>query len=182
MGRAGTRFLSASRSSVIKAPPEVAECWFDESCQRWREQAWCSKKDHYITGLLHYCAFLLWELALCFFFFFLTPSLYHTPAAISPFPSSLPLFLLYPLHNLYSGNTACQRFLHSLVVPLFSPRYCTFSFSSLSYSEAEKKTSALLSSLGPRSPKLNYVFAALAGGGTARGQCFVCVIALVLFN
>lgn len=67
--------------SVIKAPPEVAECWFDEGCQRWREWAWYSKKDHYITSLLHYCAFLLRELGLCF-------SPFITHFLLSPFPFS----------------------------------------------------------------------------------------------
>lgn len=42
-------------ASVIKAPPEVTACWFDEGCQRWREWAWYSKKRplyHQLIALL----------------------------------------------------------------------------------------------------------------------------------
>jgi len=60
----------------------------------------------------------------------ISPPLYHTLSLPShSLACSLPLFLLYSLHLLYSSNSACQRFVHSfLVVPLFSLTYCTCRF------------------------------------------------------
>ena len=106
--------------SLIKAPPQVAFCWFDEGCQTWREWAWYSKKDHYITSLLHYCAFLLWELGLCFFF---TP-LSHTPCYL---PSLFSYMLLRSLSFCYTPFTT------SAIEPVsaFHTLSCPFVFSQL---------------------------------------------------
>lgn len=132
------------------------------------------KKGHYITSLLHYCAFLLRELALCFFYF-ITHSLCYLslPFSCKRVPS---LTLCYtPFTTCTPSIEPVSAFCTFLSCPFgffqLIHLYISFLFPQHNESVLEPSNSLL---------ELIYVFSILAE--MQWGEYFVCVAALVLFN